>query len=124
MQLEVDLAIKDKQMQTIELFGEVKLQSTIVFGLDDKPIAGIESILEVVTNSNLFITFNFVYKQKQEERSGLSHNIILLLEMFERSTTILTQVLFKAQELFLLPITSTLSTSNNFADNIEKKLLR
>lgn len=41
IQDELELAVKDKQTQAAELFEAAKLQSAMVFGLDDKPIAGI-----------------------------------------------------------------------------------
>lgn len=100
----------------------VKLQSAIVFGLDDELIAGIESTPGVVTNSGLFIALNSAHKRKREEGNRLSSNAILLSETFERSTTVLAQALVKAQESSSLPAASTPSTSDNSAANIEKKM--
>ena len=122
MQLEIDLTIKDKQTQAAELFEAAKLQSAMVFGLDDEPIAGIESMPGVVTGSNASIALNSARKRKREEGNGPSSNAILLSETFERSTTVLAQALVKAQELSLLPAASTFSTSDNSAAGIEKKI--
>lgn len=74
----------------------VKLQSTMVFRLDNKSIIGIELMPEVIISFSLSIALNSMRKQKQEEGNGLSSNIILLLKTFKRLTTILAQVLFKA----------------------------
>lgn len=41
VQDELESAVKDKQTQAAELFEAAKLQSAMVFGLNDEPIAGI-----------------------------------------------------------------------------------
>ncbi len=58
VQTELDLAIKDRQSQAGKLFGVAKLQITIVFGLDDEPIAGIEVTPGLVTGSGPSIALN------------------------------------------------------------------
>ncbi len=97
VQLEVDSAVKDKQTQAAELFEAAKLQSAIGFGLYDESIAGIESTSGVVTNSGPSIALNSARKRKREEGNGSSSDAILLLETFERSTTVLAQALVEAQ---------------------------
>lgn len=62
MQNELDLAIKDKQTQAIELFKATKLQSTMVFGLDDKQIAGIKLTSDMVMCFSSSITLNAARK--------------------------------------------------------------
>ena len=62
VQLEIDSAVKDKQTQIAELFGPTKLQSAMVFGLDNKPITGIESMPGVVTDFDASITLNSAQK--------------------------------------------------------------
>lgn len=66
-----------------------KFQSAIVFGLDDKLITSIKSTSGMITGFGLSIALNFTCKQKQDEKNRLSSNAIFLLEIFERSITIL-----------------------------------
>lgn len=46
------------QLQVIKLFEVAKLQNTIVFGLNDKPITGIKTIPRLVMGSGPSITLN------------------------------------------------------------------
>ncbi len=96
VQTELDLAIKDKQSQATKRFEVAKLQSTMVFGLDDESIAGIEATSGLVTGSGPSIALNpAAQKRKRDETGsgGPSKDAILLSETFERPTTILAQAL-------------------------------
>lgn len=120
VQLEIDSDIKDQQIQATKLFETIKLQSAIVFGLDNKPITSIESMSRVVISSNLFITLNFTCKQKCKVKNRPSSNTILLSETFKKLIIVLAQALVKVKELSLLPATNTLSTSDNSTTDIKK----
>ena len=122
MQIEVDSAVKDKQTQIAKLFEAAKLQSAMIFGLDDKPIAGIESTPGMITGSGLSIALNSARKQKQDEGNGSSSDAVLLSETFERSTTVLAQALVKVRKLFPLPIASITPPTSNDSAGIEKKM--
>lgn len=50
-------------MQTTKLFELAKLQSAMIFRLDEKPIAGIKSTTGVVIGFDLSIALNFTRKQ-------------------------------------------------------------
>lgn len=106
VQTELDSAIKDKQLQAAELFEVAKLQSAMVFGLDDEPIASIEATPGLIMGSGPSIALNpTTQKRKRDEAgsSGPSKDAILLLETFERSTTILAQALVRAEGASSLP---------------------
>lgn len=70
------MSIKNKQTQAIKLFETVKLQNTIVFGLDNKMIADIESISGMIIGSDFSITFNSTCKQKQDKGNEPFNNVV------------------------------------------------
>lgn len=101
-QAELDLAIKNNQLQVVKLFKAAKLQSVIGFSLDDKPIVGIEATSGLL--SDFSISFNPTQKQNRDKTRGsrLFQDAILLLKTFERSTTILVEVLVRTEKALSL----------------------
>lgn len=110
IQAKLDLAVKDKQLQVLELFAVVKLQNAMVFGLDDKPIVGIERTSGLVLGSGFSIALNPIQKQKQDEVNKPFQDVILLLETFERSTAILAEVLVRTKRVLSLPTRPAVAT--------------
>lgn len=60
----MNLAIKNKQTQAAELFEAAKLQSKMVYGLDDKSISDIE-LPANLGFSNCIITLNSVFQKRK-----------------------------------------------------------
>ena len=104
VQKEMNLAVKGKQTQAAELFEAAKLQSAMVFGIGDKPIAGIESASGGVSGpSSTFFALNPARKRKRAYSSRPSNDAMLLSETFE---TVLAQALLKTRESSTTPATS------------------
>lgn len=94
-----------------------KLQSTIVFDLDDEPIAGIGVIQGLVTDSSPSIALNPPTQKQNNDKTdggGPFKDVILLLKTFEKSATILAQALVRAERASFLPTSTTpISTPAN-----------
>lgn len=90
-------------MQITKLFKVAKLQSIIVFELNNKSIADIELILCQVIGKHFTssIAFNRSWKQKWDKASEPSKNAIFLSKTFAKLIVVLADMLTKAQELQL-----------------------
>lgn len=106
IQKNLDSAVKDKQAQAAELFEAAKLQSEMVYGLDDEPISGVEAAANLGPSSRT-IALNSSRKRKWDD-SGISNNVVLMSKTLEKTTTVLAQALVDSRG-------ETVSLSGNVA---------
>lgn len=98
---ELDKQVKTKQAQTAELFEAARVQSAMVFGLDDEPIPGVDATADsphATTSGKSSIALNQVAcaaanKRKREDNQGPSSDAMLLADSFKESTAVLARAL-------------------------------
>lgn len=120
VQKNLDSAVKDKQAQAAELFEAAKLQSGMVYGLDDEPIAGVELGAGLGPSNRTIsssIALNASRKRKRDD-IGISNDAVLLSEIFEKSTAVLAQALVNSGRE--LTTTNAQAASDNLA--FDKKI--
>lgn len=74
------------------MFEGIKLQNKMVYSFDDESIADIKSKIDSRLSS-CFIILNASHNQKRNNSDGTSSNMIIMSKIFEKTITVLAQVL-------------------------------
>lgn len=100
VQKDLDEQVKAKRANAAEKFETARLQSDMVFGLDDEPIPGIESgALGAAPGhpSSIALNANTRKRKRNNSSNGISIDAATILsETIERTTTVLAQALTSA----------------------------
>lgn len=135
---ELESQVKSSQAKAAELFESARLQSAMVFGLDDEPIPGVDapsnaSSATAARTSSTSIALNplarsTAHKRKHEQSSAnadqASNDAMLLAHSFKESTAVLAQALLSKNQTKLLPTHASEASLPTNINSLDDRILR